>query len=106
MLLIWLQFLEAAKEKVFDKQLEGLVRGIYGMGEYRLVEELSSYQVDPVSWVSMTTDHRKGLVEKVMSINIKDFERTPYDHNTLNLSISLKECSLINVLPLGTLEGL
>ena len=48
MLLTWLQFLEAAKEKVFDKQLEGLVRGIYGMEEYRLVEELSSYQVDPV----------------------------------------------------------
>ena len=48
MLLIWLQFLEAAKEKVFDKQLKGLVRGIYWMEEYRLVEELSSYQVDPV----------------------------------------------------------
>ena len=54
----------------------------------------------------MTTDHRKGLVETVMSINIKDFERTPYDNNTLNLSISLKECAFINVLPLGTLEGL
>ena len=76
------------------------------MGEYRLVEELSSYQVDLVSWVSMTTDHRKGLVEKVMSINIKDLEQTPYDHNTLILSISLKECALINVLPLGTLEEL
>ena len=42
----------------------------------------------------------------VHCINIKDFERTPYDNNTLNLSISLKECALINVLPLGTLEGL
>ena len=52
------------------------------MGEYRLVEELSSYQVDPVRWVSMTTDQRKALVEKVMCINIKDFERTPYDNNT------------------------
>ena len=41
------------------------------MGEYRLVEELSSYQVHPVRWISMTT--------KVMCINIKDFERTPYD---------------------------
>ena len=46
-------FLEAVKEKVFDQQLEELVKGIYGMGEYRLVEELSSYQVDPVRWVSM-----------------------------------------------------
>ena len=44
------------------------------MGEYCLVEELSSYQVDPVRWVSMTTDQRKVLVEKVMRINIKDFE--------------------------------
>ena len=54
----------------------------------------------------MTTDQRKALVEKVMCINIKDFERTPYDNNTLNLSISLKEYVLINVLPLSTLEGL
>ena len=99
-------FLEAVKEKVFDQQLEELVKRIYGIGEYRLVEELSSYQVDPVRWVSMTTDQRKALVEKVMCINIKDFERTPYDNNTLNLSISLKECVVINVLPLGTLEGL
>ena len=99
-------FLEAVKEKVFDQQLEELVKGIYGIGEYRLVEELSSYQVDPVRWVSMTTDQRKALVEKVMCINIKDFERTPYDNTTLNLSISLKECVVINVLPLGTLEGL
>ena len=94
-------FLEAVKEKVFDQQLEELVKGIYGIGEYRLVEELSSYQVDPVRWVSMTTDQRKALVEKVMCINI-----TPYDNNTLNLSISLKECALINVLPLRALEGL
>ena len=84
-------FLEAVKEKVFDQQLEELVKGIYGIGEYRLVEELSSYQVDPVRWVSMTTDQRKALVEKVMCINIKDFERTPYDNN---------------VLPLSALEGL
>ena len=84
-------FLEAVKEKVFDQQLEELVKRIYGMGEYRLVEELSSYQVDPVRWVSMTTDQRKALVEKVMCINIKDFERTPYDNN---------------VLPLSALEGL
>ena len=76
------------------------------MGEYRLVEELSSYQIDPVRWVSMTTDQRKALVEKVMCINIKDFEQTPYGNTTLNLSISLKECPVINVLPLGTLEGL
>ena len=54
----------------------------------------------------MTTDQRKALVEKVMSINIKDFERMPDDNNTLNLSISLKECALINALPLSTLEGL
>ena len=84
-------FLEAVKEKVFDQQLEELVKGIYGIGEYRLVEELSSYQVDPVRWVSMTTDQRKALVEKVICINIKDFDRAPYDNNTLNLSISLKE---------------
>ena len=50
-------FLEAVNEKVFDQQLEELVKVIYGMGEYRLVEELSSYQVDPVKWASMTTDH-------------------------------------------------
>ena len=31
-------FLEAVKEKVFDQQLEELVKGIYGIGEYRLVE--------------------------------------------------------------------
>ena len=95
-------FLEAVKKKVFDQQLEKLVKGIFGMGEY----QLSSYQVDPVRWVSMTTDQRKALVEKVMCINIKDFERTPYDNTTLNLSISLKECVVINVLPLGTFEGL
>ena len=88
-------FLEAVKENVFDQQLEELVKGIYWMGEYRLVEELSSYQVDPVRWVSMTTDQRKALVEKVMCINIKDFERTPYDNNNLNLSISLEECERI-----------
>ena len=99
-------FLEAVKEKVFDQQLEELVKRIYGIGEYRLVEELSSYQVDPVRWVSMTTDQRKALAEKVMCINVKDFERKPYDNNTLNLSILLKECALINVLSLSTLEGL
>ena len=99
-------FLEAVKEKVFDPQRGELVKGIYGMGEYRLVEELSSYQVDPVRRVSMKTDQRKSLVEKVMYINIKDFELTSYDNNTLNLSISLKECALIKVLPLSPLEGL
>ena len=51
-------FLEAVKEKVFDQQLEELVKGIYGIGECRLAEELSSYQVDPVKWVSMTADQR------------------------------------------------
>ena len=59
-------FLEAVKEKVFDQQLEELVKGIYGI--YRLVEELSSHQVDPVRWVLMTADQRKALVEKVMCI--------------------------------------
>ena len=82
------------------------MKRIYGMGEYRLVEELSSYQVDHGRWVSMTTYQRKALVAKVMCINIKDFEGMSYDNNTLNLSISLKECALINVLPLSTLEGL
>ena len=99
-------FLEAVIEKVFAQQLEELVKGIYGIGEYGLIEELSSYQVDPVRWVSMTKDQRKALVEKVMCINIKDFERMPYGNNTLNLSISLKERALINVLPLSTLEEL
>ena len=86
-------FLEVVKEKVFDQQVEELVIGIYGMGEYRLVEELSSYQVDPVRCVLMTTDQTKTLVEKVMWINVKDFERRPYENNTLNLSISLRMCS-------------
>ena len=72
------------------------------MGEYRLVEDLSSYQDHALRWVLMTTDQRKALVEKVICINIKDFKRTPYDNNTLNLSISLKECVLINVLSLET----
>ena len=67
-------FLEAVKEKVFDQQLEELVKGMYGMGECRLVEELSSYQVDPVRWVLMITNQRKALNEKVMCINIKDYE--------------------------------
>ena len=89
-------FLEAVKEKVFYQRLEKLVKGIYGVGEYRLVEELSSYQADIVRWVSITTDQRKVLVKKVMCINIKDFERSPYDITTL--SISLKEFALINVL--------
>ena len=87
-------FLEAEKEKVFDQQLEQLVKEIYGMGEYHLVKELSSYQVDPVRRVSMTTDQRKALDEKVMLINTKDFERTPYDNNILNLPISMKEWAL------------
>ena len=99
-------FLEAVIEKVFAQQLEELVKGIYVIGEYGLVEELSSYQIDPVRWVSMTKDQRKALVQKVMCINIKDFERTPYGNNTLHLSISLKERALINVLPLSTLEEL
>ena len=76
------------------------------MGEYRSVVELSSYQVDRVRWVLMTTNHRKEFVEKMMCIHIKDFKRTPYDNSTLNLSISLKESALINVLSLGTLEEL
>ena len=75
-------FLEAVKEKIFDQQLEELVKGIYGMGEYHLVEELSSYQVDPVRWVSMRTDQWKAVVERVMCINIKDFDQTPLDNNT------------------------
>ena len=54
----------------------------------------------------MTKDQRKALIEKVMCINIKNFERTPYGNNALNLSISLKERALINVLPLSTLEEL
>ena len=70
------------------------------------MEWLLSYQVDCVRWVSMTSDQKKVLVEKVMLINIKYFERTPHDNNALNLSISLKECALINVLPLGSLQRL
>ena len=73
--------------------MEELVKGIYGMGEYRLVEELSSYQADPARWVSMTADQKKALAEKVMCINIFDFEGTPYENNTLNLSISLNVLS-------------
>ena len=73
-------FSETVKEKVFDQQLEQLVKAILGMGEYRLVDELSSYQVDPVRWVSMI-----------------------FDGFDLNLSILLKECALMNVLSPGTL---
>ena len=60
---------------------------------------LKSCQVNPVRWVSMTTDQRKALLEKVMCISVKDFERAPYDNNTLNLSISLKECERIERIP-------
>ena len=38
-------FLEAVKDKVFDQQLEELVKGIYGIGEYRLVEYRWSCQM-------------------------------------------------------------
>ena len=89
-------FSEAVKEKVFYQRLEELVKGIYGMGEYGLVEELSRYQADIVRWVSITTDHLKALVKKVMCINIKNFEQTPYDITTL--SVSLEEFALTNVL--------
>ena len=64
-------FLEVVKEKVFDQQLEELVKRIYGMGEYRLVEELSSYQVDPVRWVSMTEIRGKHLLRKLCAIILK-----------------------------------
>ena len=40
--------LEIIKEKVFQQQKDELVCGIHGMGEYRLVPELSKYSVDPL----------------------------------------------------------
>ena len=42
--------LEIIKEKVFQQQKDELVCGIHGMGEYRLVPELSKYSVDPPKW--------------------------------------------------------
>ena len=42
--------LEIIKEKVFEQQKDELVCGIHGMGEYRLVPELSKYSVDPPKW--------------------------------------------------------
>ena len=42
--------LEIIKEKVFQQQKDELVCGIHGMGEYRLVPELSKYSVDPLKW--------------------------------------------------------
>ena len=42
--------LEIIKENVFQQQKDELVCGIHGMGEYRLVPELSKYSVDPLKW--------------------------------------------------------
>ena len=95
-------FLEAVKVKVFDQQLEELVKGIYGMSEYLLVDELSRYQVDPFRWISVKTDQRKALLEKVICINNKDFKGKPNDNNIFNLSILLKECAFKNVHSFGT----
>ena len=61
-------FLEKIKNKLFDQQMEELIRGIHGMGEYRLVESVSKYAISPVTWTAMTPDQRKSHVVKVLHV--------------------------------------
>ena len=65
-------FLEVIKENVFQQQKDELIRGIHGMGEYRLVPELSKYSVDPLKWSSMTPDQRKYHASRVLKITNND----------------------------------
>ena len=77
-------FLEAVKQKAFDQQLNSQSKE--SVEWENIAWRISLDQVDPVRWVSMTTDQRKVLAEKVMCINIKDFERTPYDKRLFQLN--------------------
>ena len=98
-------FLEKIQSNVFDQQVEELIRGIHGMGEYRLVESMSQYAVDPVRWTAMTPDQRRAHVNKVFQ-----FKRTVDHLNSVptgyKLSQPWESCRLINVLPLGSIKQL
>ena len=44
-------------------------------GKYPLIDEFLSYQVDPVRWVSLKTDQRKVLVEKVITLILNSLNK-------------------------------
>ena len=98
-------FLEKVKERVFDQQLTELIRGIQGMGEYRLAPTMQSYAVTPTQWTEMTTEQRKAHVKKVLSLASDDFQEPLQDLiNTCKLSVQLAECQESLNIPLATLK--
>ena len=94
-------FLERVKERVFDQQLQEMIRGIHGLGEYRLDDRHKHHSVSPIQWGEMSPEQRKALTEKVLHGKIST--STDCVESTYNLSVAL--CDAPNMkLPLYTLK--
>ena len=99
-------FLEKIKERVFGQQLEELIRGIHGMGEYRLIDSMAQYSVTPVQWTSMSPDQRRAHVCNIFSekdIDCSDALSLP---STYAFSVPLEQSSLQKYLPLSSIKEL
>ena len=96
-------FLEKVKECVFDQQRDEYIRGIHGLGEYRLIDQKKHLQVSPVQWSEMTETQRKALAAKVLHSDV-EVEKSKLGSQDLSVSFSaLKCCSNI---PLYTLKNI
>ena len=99
-------FLEKMKTKLFDQQMEELIRGIHGMGEYRLIDSMARHAVNPVQWTAMTADQRKSHVTKVLGLKNDHLQHSSGSMTRSTLSIPVNQTRLVNKLPLGTLKEL
>ena len=95
-------FLERVKATVFQQQMDELIRGIYGMGEYRLVDSKANLAVTPITWSEMTPEQRKRLTRKVFNVALRP-GLSPGDYK---LSVPLMEWNDLISLPLYTLKNI
>ena len=100
-------FLERMKNKIFNQQIEEIIRGIHGMGEYRLIDSMSKYAVNPIQWTSMTHDQREAHVARVLKVKHKDLA---FIHSSQKfyspLEVRFEHSRLAGKLPIGTLKEL
>jgi len=59
-------FLERVKEKVFRQQFNEMVRGIRGLGEYRLVKRKKHLQVNVTEWMQMSEKQRESKIISIL----------------------------------------
>ena len=64
------RFLERVKDRVFDQQVEEIIRAIYGMGEYQLSDKYQHLALTPMQLNEVSEIQRKAFTKTVFQAKL------------------------------------